>query len=226
MPAGPAACYRDTRVGICALVADLDDDVLARPVPATPAWSVRDVVAHVAGIINDLLAGNLHDVGSDAWTGAQVARGASMPFAEVIAGWREQAPTIEAQVDTWPPELAAPLVSDVAVHDLDLRGALGRRDGRDTPAVGRAFDYYTHLLGDRLVESGLPSLRLDTKDGSVVAGGDEAPTSVSTSSFELVRALTGRRSRDQVRGYAWSGDPGPYLAHFSAYGTRAEPLAE
>ncbi len=221
-----AACYRDTREGVCALVADLDDDALASPVPATPGWSVRDLVAHLAGIVHDLVGGNLDGVGSDAWTSAQVARGASMPFFALLGEWREEAPAIEAQVDSWPPELAAPLVSDAAVHDLDLRGALGRTDGRDTAALGMAFDYYAHALGDRLVEAGVAPLRLETPEGVTVAGGDDAATSVASSRFEFVRALTGRRSANQVRAYAWSGDPGPYLARFTAYGTRAEPLVE
>src|SRR5947208_14951 len=33
--------------------------------------------------------------------------------------------------------------------------------------------------------------------------------------FELFRAMTGRRSEQQIRGYAWSVDPTPYLPVFS-----------
>jgi uncharacterized protein (TIGR03083 family) len=221
-----AAWYRDTREAMCALVGALDDDGLATPVPATPGWDVRDVVAHVAGIVNDLLAGNLDGVGSDPWTAAQVARGTAMPFSSLLREWQEQAPTIEAQVDGWPPELSAPLVADLVVHDLDVRGALGRQDGRDAAAMGLTLDYYAHALGDRILEAGLAPLRLDTPEGAAVAGGDDATTTVRTSRFELVRALTGRRSADQVRAYDWVGDPAPYLERFSAYGTRAEPLVE
>ena len=45
---------------------------------------------------------------------------------------------------------------------------------------------------------------------------------VSTTEFELFRALAGRRSRAQVEGYDWTGDRTPYLDVLCVFG----PLAE
>jgi hypothetical protein len=44
--------------------------------------------------------------------------------------------------------------------------------------------------------------------------------------FELFRALSGRRSLDQVRALAWDGDPEPYLDLFAPYPMPASPLVE
>ena len=44
-----AQLYQDNVAAVTALATDLDDDELATTVPATPAWTVRDVIAHMAG---------------------------------------------------------------------------------------------------------------------------------------------------------------------------------
>ena len=43
------ALYREHVGAVCALATDLTADELAREVPATPAWTVHDVIAHLAG---------------------------------------------------------------------------------------------------------------------------------------------------------------------------------
>ncbi|MGH2760230.1 MAG: maleylpyruvate isomerase N-terminal domain-containing protein, partial [Actinomycetota bacterium] len=63
------------------LVSHLDDAVLREPVPATPEWSMTDVIAHLAGILADIRAGNLEGVATDPWTAKQVEarRGRKIP---------------------------------------------------------------------------------------------------------------------------------------------------
>ena len=48
--------YRGARERVCSLV---NDEVADLPVAATPGWTVHDVVAHLAGIVEDGLAGNI-----------------------------------------------------------------------------------------------------------------------------------------------------------------------
>ena len=43
-------------------------------VPCTPAWTVRQLSAHLVGVPEDILAGRMEGVASDAWTQAQVER--------------------------------------------------------------------------------------------------------------------------------------------------------
>jgi uncharacterized protein (TIGR03083 family) len=221
-----AACYRDARTALTDLTRGLDDAALTRPVPATPAWSVRDVVAHVVGISVDLLHGNLAGMGSDEWTKAQVAPRRGRPFTDVLVEWGEQGPVLEDQLAGWPPEFATPLIGDLGVHDLDVRGALGRTDGRDAPAPRVAYDQYAHALGGRLDEAGLGAVALDAPDEPLVVGTGEPRTRVRASRFELLRALVGRRSATQIRAYDWDGDADHVVAVIAAYPMRGSPLDE
>jgi hypothetical protein len=50
--------YRRTRRELMDLVRSLSDEQRGRPVPATPAWSIHDVVSHLVGITADLNAQN------------------------------------------------------------------------------------------------------------------------------------------------------------------------
>ena len=52
-----AVLYRTTRERVTGLVTGLDGATLGTPVAACPAWAVRDVVAHLAAIAEDALAG-------------------------------------------------------------------------------------------------------------------------------------------------------------------------
>ena len=67
-----AEVYRSVRLRVMDLVCDLPEETLDCVAPATPEWRVRDVVAHLAGGTADIVSGNLDDVASDEWTGAQV----------------------------------------------------------------------------------------------------------------------------------------------------------
>jgi uncharacterized protein (TIGR03083 family) len=70
--------------------------------------------------------------------------------------------------------------------------------------------------------------------GAVLMGGEPPVADVQPQAvlkvepFELFRALTGRRSQDQIRAYDWSVDPEPYLPlfEFGPFTTRDEALAE
>jgi hypothetical protein len=50
--------YRDTRGRVVDLLLPLDDRRLATPVPATPAWTVKDVVAHLTHVASAYATGH------------------------------------------------------------------------------------------------------------------------------------------------------------------------
>jgi len=54
-----AAAYFETQQHVADLVRDLPNAELATMVPASPAWSVKDVVAHVTGVAVDAAAGRI-----------------------------------------------------------------------------------------------------------------------------------------------------------------------
>ena len=69
-------------------------------------------------------------------------------------------------------------------------------------------------------------MEVNTGDKSLVAGNGDPVISVAADPFEMLRSLTGRRTREQIRGLDWSGDPELYLDLFSMYGMPERELDE
>jgi hypothetical protein len=78
----------------------------------------------------------------------------------------------------------------------------------------------------RLQADGTGAAAIEASGKRWVVGGDEPGATLRTNRFELFRALSGRRSLDQLRSYDWDGNPEPLLPYFYPYGPRAESLVE
>jgi uncharacterized protein (TIGR03083 family) len=210
--------YGDSRARLLALVTGLDEPGLTAPVPACPGWRVRDVVAHLTAVGEDVLEGRLTGPPTEEQSAAQVARFAGRPFPEVLARWEELAPRFEAAIDgfeVWP------AVLDVAAHEQDVRGALGAPGARDTEVV--------RLGSDRLLSWLQPpvSLRVVVEDVAYDLGPEgEAAIVLRTDRFEAFRWRLGRRSRRQLAGLDWTGDPSPVLDHLVVFGPAAADVDE
>lgn len=210
--------YRDTRERLTALVAELDDDGLATPVPACPGWTVRDVTAHLVAVVEDALAGRLTGPPTDEQTAAQVARFDDRSQAEILATWTELAPQLEpaiAELEVWP------AVLDVAAHEQDIRGALGRPGARDTDVI--------HEGAGRLIGWLRPpvAMVIDVGDEQIRVGPDGDPVlGLTTDRFDAFRWRLGRRSRSQLAGLDWSGDPAPVLDHLVVFGPAPADVVE
>jgi uncharacterized protein (TIGR03083 family) len=192
------------------LLAGLDETALAAQVPACPAWTVRDVLAHVTGVAADAAGGTYFSGAADAWsdirlaaardewTAGQVQSRRDRPVEALLAEWAGWAATLEPVLAGTAPALpgspgwlvSAP-VADLAVHLHDVRGALRQPGDRDAPVTGLGLRIYARWLGQRLDQ-----------------------------------ALSGRRSLGQVRALGWDGDPEPYLDLFAPYPMPASPLVE
>jgi uncharacterized protein (TIGR03083 family) len=214
-----AALYLDTHERLAALLMTLDPDSLERPVPACPGWSVRDVVAHLTAIPEDVAAGRLAGPPTDEETAAQVARFRGRPLDEVLGLWATHAPSFSellASLSIWP------AVMDVATHEQDIRGALGRPGARDTEVV--------RIGCDRVVGFWQPpvAVRVVVEDAEYLAGdtGDEEPLVLNTTRFEAFRWRLGRRSRRQLADLDWSGDPTPVLDHMVVFGPAPTDIIE
>src|SRR5205814_3133829 len=117
-----------------------DDTARATRVPACQEWSVHDVLAHVAGIPADVLAGRLDGMTTEAWTAVQVETRRSASVDEIAAEWETTAGQFAAMVDDFPGWYGVQVCADLAVHEQDLRGALGKPGFRDSAAVLDARD--------------------------------------------------------------------------------------
>jgi uncharacterized protein (TIGR03083 family) len=219
------SAYTGCRERIGALVDGLSAEREGAPVPTCPQWSVHDVVAHVAGVVDDALAGRLDGVATEPWTAAQVDARRGRPVAEIVAEWNEAAPAFEGLLDQVGPS-GRQAVLDVVTHEHDIRTALGAAGHRDSDAIGIGLTF----VGPRFVEAAAEhgrSVRVESSTGPIY-GADDAPLVLAGDPFVLVRALTGRRSVDQIRGLDWRGDPAGVLPAFT-YGPfrpAARPIEE
>ena len=216
----PGAAYRETRERITALVRDLDATQAELRVPSTPDWTIKDVVAHVSGIAADWLHGNIENFGTDEWTARQVDARRGMSLQQVLEEWNSNGPGFEATMDDpaptgIPPQIPFISVADVAIHEADLRGALGMPGERDSAAVQLGIKTYVSGMRQRHAAAGLgPMLVRETGGRDWPVGTGDPVVTVSAPRFELFRALAGRRSRKQVLAFDWEGDPEPFVDLF------------
>lgn len=240
-----AGAYADGRGRLGRLLAGLGDAALGVRVPACPAWTIRNLLAHVTGVAADTVGGTYftdaaqawRDAGlaaaRDAWTAAQVRSRRDRAAAELAAEWADWAAALEPMLaGTVPPPpgspdwlLTAP-VADLAAHLHDARGALGMPGDRDALVTGTGLRVYARWLGRRLDQAGRPALRLRTVGRTWVEGSGPPTAELAADAFEMFRALSGRRSLEQVRALGWDGDPEPFLDLLSPYPVPTAPLAE
>lgn len=177
-------------------------------VPATPAWTVHDVLAHVSGVAVDAATGNMAGAPGDAWTDAQVQRGRSVTESDLIAQWAQHGPVLEGLLSSPHGAAASAAVMDVHCHEADVLHALGR----DNTPPAEFLAWAGGAMRDRFVAQ--------------VAEAGLAPVEVTIDDREWFRARLGRRTEAEVRAYPWSADPSPYLDLFFIFGRAATPLGE
>jgi uncharacterized protein (TIGR03083 family) len=213
-----ARLYRDTRERLTSLVSGLDGPALATPVPACPGWEVADVVAHLAAIVEDALAGRLTGPPSEAETAVQVARYKGRPMSRTLAGWTAGAPRFEEVISAFD---IPPAVIDVASHEQDIRGALGLPGARDNEAIRQMAGWLLERL-----RTPVP-VCVTVEDAQFRAGPDGDPVlGLRTTRFDAFRWRMGRRSRGQLAALDWSGDPAPVLDHLVVFGPARSDIAE
>jgi len=195
--------YKNCRLRITDLVGELDEQLASTTVPACPAWSVHDVVAHLAGNLADALAGRLDGAGTEERTADQVNSRRAVPLPQILDEWTADALEVEELIDG-AGEIGRQGVADVVSHEHDIRGALGVPGARDTDAINIGLTFVGTRLIDTAIALGV-ALQIRATNGLEI-GPDAADVVLSGESFELLRAVTGRRSVDQLREMEWKGD--------------------
>jgi Mycothiol maleylpyruvate isomerase N-terminal domain len=198
--------YRTTRQNIADLVL-VPRDVAGVQVPACPEWTVRDLVAHVAGNcvsrVGQPMAGN--DAG----------------LVDILDVWQRAAEEIERGVAAGTEDIGVMLV-DSFTHELDLHAALGVSPPADHPAYPWAFDVVVDGLDRSITAQGIPALRLVCNEASWVVGACNPTASLTATRYDLYRSLTGRRTAEQIGELDWSEDPSLWLPGFY-WGPFAQP---
>jgi uncharacterized protein (TIGR03083 family) len=236
-----AAVYVSSQRRILERLAGHDRNAFEASVPACPAWTVRQTVAHVVAGIVDSASGNMPELDGlslmDHWKDRvvydalermlrrQIDERAERSVAELCDEW--QAATSAAMPmlrgerpfpPGTPPLIEWTIAMDVTVHEDDLRSALRLGPADPTlPAYAHTATWYGMSLDIRVRALGLPALRL-VADDLVIDAGEGPPAAVlHASAYELTMALTGRRSRTQIRSMDWMGDPTAHLDILSLY---------
>lgn len=218
--------YRLGREQVAELVRSLSPEELAAPVAATPGWTVHDVVSHLAGVATDAVNGRLQGIPSPEQTEAQVTERAATPTSIVLREWERTGSQFEALLTKSRGRNVAPVV-DVAVHEQDIRGAVGVPGNREGPLIDLAVERAVELWMSKVESAGLPPVGVGEPSGRLIAGLDDAPTTFRASRFELLRAIYGRRSRTQIaRRFEGTDDPGAYVDLLCVFGPADQDIIE
>jgi uncharacterized protein (TIGR03083 family) len=201
-----AAAYEASRERIDGLTRSLDDAALATTVPCCPAWSVKDLVGHLTGLLEDRTEGRMPAGGFGEWTAEQVARHRDQPIGAVLDAWR----AIDVEKNDAPPSLAA-LSFDVVTHEHDLRHALGIEGDRASDSVRVGAERAGERMSSMLQGASAPGVIVTTEDGIQLVEGTSDPIALTTTRYGLMRLVTGRVSRAQAEALSWSGDAAPVL---------------
>jgi len=177
-------------------------------VPATPAWSVHDVVAHVAGVARDAVNGNMVGAPGNEWTEAQVSRSVTVSIDELVEQWNIDGLILDEVFSGATDGMLVAGVLDVHTHEADLRHALGLPFRAPADVLGWAAQRLRRGFFEAVEAAGLPEVDVAATDA------------------EWFRGRFGRRTGDEVRNYVWSADPTPYLDTWFVFGRADASLGE
>jgi hypothetical protein len=201
-------------------------DVAELTVPACPTWTVRQTVAHLTGVAQDVVSLNLEGAGTDSWTRAQVDRLDGNSIDELLDSWGQMIDPVTARLGQDGLEgPAGQTVFDALTHEHDIRGALGEPGSRTgDPAFAVAAGFLTTTFDLISRQTGGTALRLTTPTVGSLQLGDPVNTkdhlTLDVSDFEALRAFGGRRSARQLLALPWQGDPTNLLTALSNHAIR------
>ena len=191
--------WAQAQARVIELVAPLTAEQAAVRVPACPDWTVRDLLSHMVGLGADVVAGDEPDDHNAVWTEKQVATRRDHDIAALVTEWEG----LSGPLQEWMREHGTRPLSDVIIHEQDLRGALGVPGGQDSGGVRAVRDRFLPRFAARVDD--LPPIAL-VADGLGVGVGRRP------------RRRRRRRPRIRVRprpraGHPPVGAPAPVLDH-------------
>jgi uncharacterized protein (TIGR03083 family) len=172
--------YLEFRSRIVSLIREIPESQASLPVPLCPDWEVSSLISHIVGIPEDIVAGRMDGVGTEAWTQAQVDRHEGESLSQLADISLSTAAEFDVVLPHIPSPVNSQLVMDAIAHEHDLRHAVGRAGAQDSAAVDVALGYLLNM-----VDTIAPGRAQELSDSGV-------------SRYELMRSLSGRRSIEQM----------------------------
>lgn len=180
--------YLEFRHRVVSLIREIPESQATLSVPLCPDWEVSSVISHMVGVPEDILAGRMEGVTTDAWTQAQVDRHEGESLSQLADALLVTAVEFDVVLPHIPSPTNSQMVMDAVTHEHDLRHAIGRAGAQDSLAVNVALGWLLNM-----VEGKEPGLAQELLDSGV-------------SHYELMRSLTGRRSVDQMKQIGVDGE--------------------
>ena len=173
--------YIELRERVVALVRSLPEDRGDVVIPACPDWTARQLVAHLVGVPEDIITGNMDGVTTRVWTDAQVARHDGKSLQDLADSYEATGQVFDDLLPMIAEPVNSQMVMDAVTHEHDLREALGEQGARDSAAVevGLAWLHYAFA----------------TRYSSLMA---DPFTVEGVDSYERLRSLTGRRTTAEM----------------------------
>jgi uncharacterized protein (TIGR03083 family) len=220
-----AKVYIDVHVRLTRMAAELGAET-AVTVPATPAWTVRDVYAHVTGVCADILDGRLRGIPDEAATQRQVDERAHLDLARVCEQWSGRVGAFERLAGGPKGSRYLPTVVDVWTHEQDVLAAVGRPLLRSDPSASFIAATLASAFQARWPATGLPAVAIVGGGGDWLLGRGRPAATLRATDFEIARMLIGRRSRAQMLAMGWDADPAPFVDRLHAFGPPEQDLVE
>ena len=209
--------YAETRGRLLALGPTLSTEQLGAPLAATPPWTALDAFRHLTGVCADVLDGRLENAGTPTWTAEQLAARADRTIDDVCAEWRDRGPDLDSRIAEVGSRMGF-VEFDAWTHQQDVLAAVGHARLHDEVLVEELAGHALTTFSGRYASSGAPTVRVAVgeTDERVLGEGEPAVT-LTTSPYELMRIVFGRRSERQVRAAGWDGPPDDVAAAIAAF---------
>lgn len=197
--------YTAGRLRLLDLGRSLTADQASQMTLACPAWSVKDVYAHLAGIATDILNNNTENAATVEWADGHVADRLARTFTEVLEEWTEAGAEVSNVMEAFGDAFPLQLFIDQWTHEWDIRAALGPPAAAtpDTTIVDHYLDDLARAMVDEAADAGLPTLEVAVGATIFSAGAGPSVGRLDLTSFEFGRISMGRRSRRQLAALRW-----------------------
>jgi hypothetical protein len=185
---------------------------LHRAVPACPLWTVHDLIAHVVSMPAAIANGESPPGPVGEWLQSLVEARRGQNVDELTEEWRSLDGAISAILNG----PGGVLFGDLAVHEHDVRGAVGAPDHR---ALEVEIMLPRTLAGFAapLRNAGLGSIEVRHDDRIWRSHDSEPGWTLEVTPWEAARAVNSRRTADELRELPHDGDVEPYLAILDAH---------
>ena len=225
-----AGTYRSERGELLALGRSLDEATAATKTTACPAWSIKDVYAHLAGIATNIVEGNTEGAATEAWADGHVADRLDRSLTEVLDEWESAGNQVSEVMEAAGEFFPFQLFVDQWTHGWDIRATVG-----ESAAARADLTVYRHFLNDFFenmdgrVPQDLAALTLQIDDTPHVIGEGPSVGTLVLDLFEYARISMGRRSLAQLLALPWPDgidDPMPYINTLVVWSINGQDVIE